>query len=90
MEDLAERFIRLAYDSNKWCKWTLPDNHIRDRDCAVVAGHYVFSTEECNEIKLEVQSRIHNKNIDLDNFLKERVKESIMRYLRNFRLVRTA
>lgn len=88
MEDLAERFLRLAYESNNWCKWILPDNHIHDRDCAVVAGHYVFATEECKEIKLEVQSRIHNKSIDLEGFLKERVKESIMRYLRNFRLVR--
>ena len=89
MEDLSERFLRLAYDSNKWCKWILPDNHIHDRDCAVVAGHYVFATEECKDIKLEVQSRINNESIDLEGFLKERVKESIMRYLRNFRLVRT-
>jgi tagatose-1,6-bisphosphate aldolase non-catalytic subunit AgaZ/GatZ len=86
MEDLAERFIRLAYDSNKWHKWVLPDSHINDRDCAIIAGHYVFSTEECKEIKRETQSRI--KDIDLEGFLKGRVKESIMRYMRNFRLVR--
>lgn len=88
MEDLVQRFLRLSYESKKWCKWVLPDNNIHDRDCAVVAGHYVFATEECNEIKLEVQSRIHYKSIDLEGFLKDRVKESIMRYLRNFRLVR--
>jgi len=90
MQDLAERFLRLAYDSQKWCKWILPDNHMHDRDCAIVAGHYVFAMEECKEIKLEAQSRIYDKSIDLEGFLKERVKESIMRYLRNFRLVRTA
>jgi tagatose-1,6-bisphosphate aldolase non-catalytic subunit AgaZ/GatZ len=90
MKDLAERFLRLAYDSQKWLKWMLPDKHIHDRDCAVVAGHYVFANEECKEIKLEVQSRIHNQDIDLEVFLKERVKESIMRFLRNFRLVRSA
>lgn len=89
MEDLAERFLRLAYDSNKWCKWILPDNHIHDRDCAILAGHYVFATEECKEIKLEAQSRIHNNGSYLENFLKKCVKDSIMRYLRNFRLVRT-
>jgi tagatose-1,6-bisphosphate aldolase non-catalytic subunit AgaZ/GatZ len=90
MEDLAERFLRLAYDSNKWCKWIRPDNHIQDRDCAVFAGHYVFATEECKEVKREVQSRFHNGGIDLEGYLKERVKESIMRYLRDFRLVRAA
>ena len=88
MKDLAERFLRFAYDSNKWCKWVLPENHIHNRDCAIVAGHYVFATEECKEIKHEVQSRINNKGIDLEDFLKVCVKESIMRYLRNFRLVR--
>lgn len=88
MEDLAERFLRLAYDSNKWCKWMVSDNHIHYSDCAVVAGHYVFATEECKEIKREVQSRICNKGIDLEGFLKDRIKESIMRYLLNFRLVR--
>jgi tagatose-1,6-bisphosphate aldolase non-catalytic subunit AgaZ/GatZ len=88
MGDLAERFIRLSYNSDKWRKWALPDSGINDRDCAIIAGHYVFDTEECREIKLEVQSRIRKEGVDLEGFLKERVKESIMRYLRNFRLVR--
>jgi tagatose-1,6-bisphosphate aldolase non-catalytic subunit AgaZ/GatZ len=89
MDDLVERFLQLAYDANKWHKWVLPGNHFLERDCAVVGGHYVFATEECREIKLEVQSRIHHKHIDLEDFLKEHVKKSIMRYLHNFRLVRT-
>jgi tagatose-1,6-bisphosphate aldolase non-catalytic subunit AgaZ/GatZ len=88
MDDLTERFIRLSYNSDKWRKWALPDGHLGERDCAIIAGHYVFDTEECKEIKLEAQSRIRKEGIDLEGFLKERVKESIMRYLRNFRLVR--
>jgi len=89
MNDLSERFLSLAYNSNKWCKWMLPDTCAEDRDRAVIAGHYVFSTEECREIKLEAQSRINNMGIDLDGILKERLKERIMRYLINFRLVRS-
>lgn len=90
MKDLSERFIRLSYDSKQWHKWMLPDNHSHERDCAIVSGHYVFAKEECKELKLDAQSRLRNKGIDLEVFLKDKVKESIMRYLRDFRLVRSA
>jgi len=89
MDDLVERFLRLAYDSKKWYKWMLPENHVNSRECAIVAGHYVFATEECRDIKLKAQARLCNQSINLEDFLKERVKESILRYLRNFRLVRS-
>jgi tagatose-1,6-bisphosphate aldolase non-catalytic subunit AgaZ/GatZ len=90
MQDLTERFIRLAYDSRNWCKWMVPGSNANERSCAIISGHYIFAREECREIKLEAQSRLGGKGIELESFLKAQVKECIMRYLRNFRLVRSA
>jgi len=84
MKDLMEKFLELAYSSNQWAKWVFPDRHPSEHDCAVLAGHYVFSSEPCKDIKREVQSRV--KGIDLEDFLKDRIKKSISRYLHNFRL----
>lgn len=85
---LAERFLKLAYGSRKWEKWLLPDTRATERDRAVIAGHYVFSDPECREIKKAAASELGGRGIELDVFLKERVKESVFKYMRNFRLVR--
>lgn len=44
--DVAERFLELAYNSHKWEKWMLPHSTASVRDKAIIAGHYVFGTEE--------------------------------------------
>jgi hypothetical protein len=86
LEDLKQNFIDLAYKSQKWDKWLLPNSTTTKTDKAVIAGHYVFAKEEFKSIKQEAQSKIKDKNID--EFLKEQIKISIMRYLRAFRLLR--
>lgn len=86
---LAERFLSLAYKSRKWDKWMLEGTNATDRDRALIAGHYVFATQECLEIKAEAASALSKKQIDLEAHIKQKVKQSILRYLRNFRLVRS-
>jgi len=88
MEQLAERFLSIAYDSGKWQKWMLPETRATDRDRAIIAGHYVFATEECRELKDEASVTLKAKGLQLEESLKSYVKESILRYLCNFRLVR--
>ncbi|MEK7383277.1 MAG: tagatose-6-phosphate kinase, partial [Elusimicrobiota bacterium] len=87
---LAERFLRLAYDSRKWDKWMLADTRATDRDRSIIAGHYVFSRPECAELKAEAGKELARKGIELERHLKQEVKKSILRYLRNFRLVRSS
>lgn len=88
MNELAENFLQLALDSKKWNKWMLPDTKATDRDRAIIAGHYVFAKKECEEIKNDASPLLKSKGIDLDEYLKDCVKASIMRYMRGFRLVR--
>ena len=87
---LAERFMKLSYDSRKWEKWMVEGTEASDRDRSMIAGHYVFAKPECVELKAEAARALASKGIELETYLKERVKASIFRYLRNFRLARSA
>ena len=84
---MAERFLQLALDSGKWEKWMLPGTKATDRDRAIIAGHYVFSTPASVELKKEAGKALALKGIDLDGHLRGQVKKKIMRYLNNFRMV---
>lgn len=86
----ADKFLELAYNSNKWDKWMLPNTTASDRDRSIISGHYIFSIPECLELKKEVSQNLKNKNIDLDSYLCDQVKKSIFRYLHCFRLARTS
>ena len=87
LSKIAERFLKIAYDSCKWEKWMLANSTATDRDRSLIAGHYIFSKPEVKELKIEAAKELKQKNIDLDEHLKQQVKQSIMRYLYNFRLV---
>ena len=89
LSGLSDRFLQLSYESNKWKKWMLPDTRATDRDRALIAGHYVFSTAECTELKETAASALASKGVELEPHLQQQVKKSILRYLRNFRLVRS-
>jgi len=85
--ELSDRFMAIAYESKKWDKWMMPNSSATDRDRALIAGHYVFSHPEVIELKGEAATRLSTKGINLDQYLKQQVKQSIFRYLEFFRLV---
>jgi len=89
LSKFSERFLQLAYDSMKWDKWMLPNTRATDRDRSIIAGHYVFSKTECADLKAEAGKELVRKGIELEQHLKQEVKQSILRYLHNFRLVRS-
>jgi len=88
LQSMTDRFLELAYNSMKWKKWMLPNTGCNDTDRAIIAGHYVFSTDCFRAIKDEAIQCLQKKGISVDLFLKESVKKSILRYLQNFRLIR--
>ena len=81
--DLLDDFLELSHDSNKWEKWMLKNSSADEIDRAIIAGHYVFSSSNFIKIKDEASKRIKN----LNDFLKEEVKESILRYMKAFNLI---
>ena len=87
LQGLADDFLKLSYDSRKWEKWMLDETMASDRDRAIISGHYVFSKPRCSELKAKARKDLEKKQINLDLFLKNEVKKSIFRYMKNFRMV---
>lgn len=86
-DKLAERFLALSLGSNKWNKWMVPNSTATDFDRAVIAGHYIFGTEEFAEIKKEAFRNLYACGIDLDDYLKKAIKAAIKRYIYCFNMV---
>ncbi len=82
---LEDQFLTLAFESRKWEKWMLPDSVASDRDRAVIAGHYVFSTPRFFELRCDAERAAARSSIDLDAQLRSVVKDRIARYLASFR-----
>lgn len=81
-----EQFLKLAYNSQKWNKWMVPDTTATDEDRAIIAGHYVFSTPEFQEIKQRIADACRARGFDLDFSTKQGLKYSLMRYIYNLNL----
>jgi len=86
LQGLADDFLRLSYDSRKWEKWMLDKTTASDRDRSIISGHYVFSKPACDELKAKARKDLAKRQIDLDSYLKNEVKKSIFRYMKNFRM----
>jgi len=80
--ELLEQFLAVSYNSMKWKKWMLKGTAASDFDRSIIAGHYVFSTDECIDIKNQARLKVRN----LDSLLKNEVKISIQRYMTAFNL----
>ena len=80
--DLVEEFLKISYESMKWKKWMMKNTDANDTDRAIIAGHYVFSSNEFIKLKAKALKKIDN----LEDFLKKKVKESIFRYMNAFNL----
>jgi len=87
LPELAEEFLQISYASKKWDKWMIESSSASDRERAIISGHYVFSSPECHELKAKASKKLASNGLDLNDHLKQQVKVSILRYLRNFRLV---
>ncbi len=85
---LADEFIKLSLESKKWEKWLIPKSNISERDKALLCGHYIFSKDEFINIKNKANSYLEKKGISLDNYLKESIQKSILRYLKGFNLIK--
>jgi hypothetical protein len=86
LQRLADRFLEISFNSKKWHKWMLKNSQATDRERALIAGHYVFSCPEFVDLKTQARQELVSKQIDLDEVLKQGVKQSIYRYMHNFRL----
>ena len=85
---IADELIKISYNSGKWKKWLIKDSKISDREKAIISGHYIFSEKSFLEIKTKASKELSIRGVNLDEFLKAKIRKSIMRYLNNFRLIK--
>lgn len=85
-ERLSSRFVDLAFDSNKWVKWMIPNTDATKVDRSVIAGHYVFGSLDFLELKKELSADAKISMDEIDETLKTAVKGGILRYMTRFGL----
>jgi tagatose-1,6-bisphosphate aldolase non-catalytic subunit AgaZ/GatZ len=87
LKNLRDRFLELAYESKKWSKWMIKDSKASNYEKSIIAGHYVFSLPKCKNIFSEARQHLEKKNLSFDNYIKDSVKNGIMRYVKNLNII---
>jgi len=54
--DLVKRFLEISLASKRWDKWILDERYISDYDKSLIAGHYIFSTKEFQELREQLDT----------------------------------
>lgn len=80
-------FVNRALESNKWVKWMIEGSGATEIDKAIICGHYIFANEQIVEMKERVFAELLSKGIDLDDYLKRLIKESMIRYIQLFKMI---
>ena len=78
LPDQRDKFLRLAYESGAWEKWL--DGDATDLERCVVAGHYVFATEEFRDVKSRAEAACQPLGISVDGRLGEALDQGLERY----------
>jgi len=86
-KDLAEKFIELAYNSRCWKKWLKPHSKLCTADKALIAGHYVYSTNEFKELEKIASLKLERLGICLRDYLREMLEKKIESYANLLNLV---
>lgn len=84
--ELLDEFRSLAEMSGKWRKWLVTDDH-RDKKL-ILSGHYVFGSMEFQEIYCSFTKFLAQKSVDLEFEIKQKLRTSIVRYMKYFRLLK--
>ena len=87
LKNLRDKFLELAYESKKWSKWMVKDSKASNYEKSIIAGHYVFSLPEGKKIFSEARQHLEKKNLSFDNYIKDSVKNGIMRYVKNLKII---
>ena len=81
-------FLEISFKSKKWKKWLIPGSNISDLEKSIISGHYIFSDYKFLLLKEKLKKIFIKKNINLDKYLRDRIKKLVYRYIKNFNLVR--
>lgn len=87
LHSLLEEIVDLSLKSNKWMKWLKKDSFLDDKNKSILSCHYIYSSDEFKEIFKRANYYLKRKNIDINKIIKENIKQALMRYCHNFRMI---
>ena len=82
--DLIEIMVEKVISSGRWRKWMLENSDADELEKVLIAGHYQFSENWHTDWRSELRARLKKIDIDLDDYIYQKVKNSINRYLMGF------
>ena len=86
LKEIRDKFINLCLQSKKWVKWAIDADKLDDYQKTIICGHYSFSNPVFTQLKKDMAKEIHLDRSELDLILKDSVKKSILRYVKDFNL----
>ncbi len=86
--DLFDEFSKICINSKKWKKWLINNSNATELEKVIISGHYLFSSQEGKKILSELDHKLKKKNIDMNKIIIKEIKKNILKYLKNFRLVK--
>jgi len=66
---------------DKWYKWLMENSQSTDLEKVYIAGHYHYSDIEVSEFLRKLNSNLSVKGVDMDSFIRMKVRNSINKYL---------
>jgi len=78
MRKQADLFLDIAYNSKMWIRWLKEGTTASDEEKAIIAGHYVFATAECQELLKAIRATPSADR--LDSFLISAITDGIKYY----------
>lgn len=80
----VESFSDYVLHRDKWHKWLMENSQATDLEKVLMAGHYHYADMEVKEYLNKLESRLAFKGVNMDNFVRHRVRNSIKKYLVEF------
>lgn len=84
---ILDNIIELSYNSKKWKKWLKKNSKLTNYEKSILSCHYVYSDDIFKENILKAKRELKSKNINLDKILKNIIKNRILEYAYNFRIL---
>jgi hypothetical protein len=83
--DVRDRFLHIAHESGKWRKWVAPNTDAGMEEQAMLAGHYVYSTQEVRRIQSTLARQLGYSDVGgVRDVLREAIKQAIGQHLASF------
>ena len=79
-----DKLVEISNNGKKYEKWLVVNTNTDDLDKAIISGHYYFSQPSFIEALSDLENLANRKSFDFQNFVRQKVRNSIERYLVHF------